>query len=173
MKNIAVRAAKAAGKVLLDNFGKIKTKTHKGHELGFVTNVDIAAEKKIFSVIRKKYPKHNILSEEEGFIDNNSGYKWVIDPLDGTHNYIHSLPIFGTSIALEHKGDVKLGVIYLPMLNQLFVAEKGNGAFLNGKRIKVSDTDELKHSMLLFEGSLHMQWDKKKEFLDKVAQKFL
>lgn len=171
MKNIAIKAAKAAGKVLIDNFGNVKTKTHKGYRAGFVTNVDIAAEKVIFSIIRKKYPGHSILSEEEGVIDNKSDYKWIIDPLDGTHNYMHSLPIFGTCIALEHKGDVKLGVIYLPMLKQLYVAEKGKGAFLNGKRINVSNIADLKHSLLLFDGSLHLHWKEKKEFLNKVANK--
>ena len=84
---------------------------------------------------------------------------------------MHTLPLFGTSIALEHKGDVKLGVIYLPLLNQLFVAEKGKGAFLNGKKIKVSDIKELKDSLLLFEGSLHTKWKEKRKLLDKVSKR--
>ena len=170
MKQLAIKAAKEAGRILLNNLGKVRAVKEKSLS-NFVTNVDLAAEKKIFSVIRKKYPKYSILSEEAGFIDNNSEYKWIIAPLDGTHNYIHSLPIFGTSIALEHKGKVILGVIYLPMLNQLFVAEKGKGAFLNGKRIKVSDINQLADSLLLFEGSLHMKWKEKRRFLDKVSTK--
>jgi len=170
MKQLAIKAAKEAGKVLLNNIGKIKTTKEKGLA-GFVTNVDLAAEKKIFSIIRKKYPKHSILSEEEGLIDNKSDYKWIIDPLDGTHNYMHALPLFGTCIALEYKGEIKFGVIYMPMLNQLFVAEKGKGAFLNGKRIKVSDIAELKDSLLLFEGSLHLKWKEKRNFLNKVSGK--
>ncbi len=170
MKQLAIKAAKEAGKVLINNLGEIKTVTEKSLS-SFVTNVDLAVEKKIFSVIRKKYPKHSILSEEEGFIDNKSEYKWIIDPLDGTHNYIHSLPIFGTCIALEYKGDVRLGVIYVPLFSQLFVAEKGKGAFLNGKRIKVSNISQLKDSLLLFEGSLHMQWKEKMKFLGKINKK--
>ena len=170
MKQLAIKAAKEAGRILLNNLGKVRAVKEKSLS-NFVTNVDLAAEKKIFSVIRKKYPSFSILSEEAGFIDKNSDYKWVIDPLDGTHNYMHSLPIFGTSIALEYKDEVKLGVIYLPMLNQLFVAEKGKGAFLNGKRIKVSGIKELKDSLLLFEGSLHLHWEEKRKFLDKVNNK--
>ena len=138
MKSTAIRAAKEAAKIIVANFNKIKHISKKG-EGDYFTNVDILAEEKIISIIQRRFPKHNILSEEAGLIDKNSEFTWLVDPLDGTHNYMHGLPLFGVSVGLEHKKKIIMGVIYLPMLDELFVAERGKGAFLNGKRIKVSN----------------------------------
>ncbi|HEX7905887.1 MAG TPA: inositol monophosphatase family protein [Chitinophagaceae bacterium] len=103
-----------------------------------VTEADHAAEKAILSVIKNKFPEHYILSEEAGEIIQDSNYKWIIDPIDGTVNFAHGIPLNCVSIAVEHHGQVVLGVVYNPHLNELFFAEKGKGATLNDKPIHVS-----------------------------------
>lgn len=138
MKSTVIKAAKEAGKVLMKNYGKIKNIKTK-EKNSYVTNIDLESEKTIFSIIRKKFPEHNIISEESGSLNKKSEYTWYIDPLDGTHNYINNIPIFGVSIALAQNKIVKYGAICLPYFNEFYIAEKGKGAFLNGKRIKVSN----------------------------------
>lgn len=150
MKSTVIKTAKDAGKLLMKHYGKIKYIKEKDKK-SYFTNVDLASEKIIISAIRKKFPDHNIISEESPPIDNKSEYTWYIDPLDGTHNYIRMLPLFGVSIALAYKGKVKLGCINLPLFNEIYIAEKGKGAFLNGKRIKVSNKKDLKKSFILTE----------------------
>jgi len=137
MKDTAIQATKEAGEVLIENFDKMKKIiVKKGGSL--VSNVDLEAERKIIDLIKKNYPDHIILSEESKQLKGNSEYRWIIDPLDGTHNYVRGIEIFGVSIALEYKGEVILGVIYIPSSKQLYLAQKGEGSYLNGQRIKVS-----------------------------------
>lgn len=144
----AIEAAKEAGKFLKMNLGKVKNIERKKEEINLVTEIDKGSEKKIIEHIKNKFPNHSILAEESGETSKTSEYKWIIDPLDGTTNYTHSFPVFCVSIALEYKGEVILGVVYDPNLDELFYAEKGKGAFLNGKKISVSKTDKLIKSML-------------------------
>ena len=168
-KQIGLLAAQKASKVLLNYYGKkeaIKIKSNKT----LVGRADLEANDVVIKTIKKYYPKHSILSEETGFEDNNSDYKWVIDPLDGTHNYLHEIPIFGTSIALEYKNEVIVGVLNFPLLRIRVVAEKGKGAFLNGKRINVSDKKDLNHSFILFEFS-YSKRKEKTSFLEKLIDK--
>ena len=165
-KQTAIKAAKEAGKILMKYYGK-GIKGRVKFEDSLVSKVDLEAEKKIISIIKSKYPGHAILSEECGSKKGNS-YKWLIDPLDGTHNYLYGIPLFGTSIALEYNGEVILGVIYLPYYNQLYVAEKGKGAFLNGKRIRVSKTNKLKKAMIIYDGGLQRSKKSKLKALDKL-----
>ncbi len=146
--NVAIEASKEAGRFLKINLGKVKNIQTKKEEINLVTEIDKETEKKIVEFIKSKFPHHSILAEESGEAKLDSGYKWIIDPLDGTTNYTHSFPVFCVSIALEHKGEVILGVIYDPNFDELFWAEKGKGAFLNGKKISVSRTDKLIKSML-------------------------
>ncbi len=146
--NVAIEASKEAGRFLKINLGKVKNIQTKKEEINLVTEIDKETEKKIVEFIKSKFPHHSILAEESGEAKLDSGYKWIIDPLDGTTNYTHSFPVFCVSIALEHKGEVILGVIYDPNFDELFWAEKGKGAFLNGKKISVSKTDKLIKSML-------------------------
>ncbi|MEA1963719.1 MAG: inositol monophosphatase [Candidatus Aerophobetes bacterium] len=157
MMEIAVKAAKEAGNILLDNLGKIKKIETKRQNniLSLVTNVDIKAEEKICQIIREAYPEHDILSEERVKVSKNSDYKWIIDPLDGTHNYIRGIPFFGICIALAYQEDVLLGVIHLPLFNEMFKAEKGEGAYLNKEKIKVSRR-ALKESALVYDSDLHL-----------------
>jgi len=135
-KEIAILAAKRAGEVLKENFGKVKNIRSKG-KTQLVSNVDLEAEKIIIETIKKYFPAHSILSEENPQL-KPSEYTWIIDPLDGTHNFVKNIPIFGTSIALGYKEEVILGVIYFPLDDRLYWAEKGKGAYFNGKRLEVS-----------------------------------
>ena len=168
-RQTAILAAKQASKVLLHYYGKkesIKVKPNKS----LVAAADIEANKAIIKIIKKNFPSHSILSEETGFEDNSSDFKWVIDPLDGTHNFLHQIPVFGTSIALEHKNEVMLGILHFPVLCITAIAEKGKGAFLNGKRIKVSGKTNLDHSFVLFEFSYANRMEKV-GFLEKLVHK--
>ena len=104
--------------------------------MDFSLKADRDAEKIIIGILKKKFPEYAVLAEESGK-SGDSDYLWIIDPLDGTHNYAFGVPIFGTVIALQHKNEVVIGVIFLPFLNELYYAEKGRGAFMNGKRISI------------------------------------
>jgi len=151
-KKVMLLAAKKAEKAILKYYGKkesIKIKPNKS----LVATADLEANKAIIKVIKNNFPSHSILSEETGFEDNKSDFKWVIDPIDGTHNFLRKIQIFGTSIALECKNEVVLGVLHFPVLRLTAFAQKGKGAFLNGKRIKVSGKKSLDHSFLLIEFS--------------------
>ena len=152
MLNVAIEAARAAGKYLKQNVGKIKDiQLKSGQEKNLVTEIDKQSEAMIIEMISKHFPAHNILAEEGGGKDKVSGsdVRWVIDPLDGTTNYTHGFPVFCVSIGIEVKEQLVAGVIYDPNFDELFTAEKGKGAFLNGKRITVSKRTSLKESLLV------------------------
>lgn len=152
MKQLATQAAQAAGKILLKYFKTLKPQEIKyksKHES--VTRADLEAEKVILKLIKKKYPEHDILSEEQGFQDRPSReYLWIVDPLDGTTNFTMKHPLFAVSIALLKQNDPILGVVFAPLLKELFIAEKGKGAFLNKKRLRVSSKRQIKDSLLTF-----------------------
>ncbi len=150
MLNFATEIAREAGNVLVQRLGTAKITT-KG-DINLVTEADIAAENLIIERIRSYYPQHGILAEESGEAvlvgGKRSEWKWIIDPLDGTTNYAHGYPCFCVSIALEHDGELTLGVVYDPMRDEMFAAERGEGATLNDRRIRVSSVEELSGSML-------------------------
>lgn len=151
MLNFAIETARDAGRVLLEKFGRIETVTKKG-DINLVTEADLASEALIVERISSHFPRHAILAEEAGnavVTGTAGGHKWIIDPLDGTTNYAHGYPCFCVTLALEHEGEVVLGVTYDPTRNELFAAEKGHGATLNGKPIRVSATDELENALLV------------------------
>lgn len=131
----------------MDHFGQVQSVTYKG-EFDPVTEVDRLCDQAIQGVIRQTFPEHDLLTEESPFKEKGSSWRWIIDPIDGTTNYARGIPFFSVSIGLEKEGEIILGVVYIPVLNELFVARKGEGAFLNGKRIAVSKTDQLKRSFL-------------------------
>lgn len=147
IRAFAVETAKAAGALLKENVGKIKKIEFKG-AVDIVTEVDRASEELIMARIKKTFPGHGILTEESPELKQDSPYKWVIDPLDGTTNYSHGFPFFCVSIGFEEAGEVTLGVVYDPMLDELFVAQKGKGASLNGDKISVSKIEELGRGLL-------------------------
>ena len=144
---LAIAAAKEAGRIQMLHFGHSLPVEYKG-EFNPVTEVDRLCEQAIVKMILDEFSNHDILTEESPFDEKGSPCKWIIDPIDGTTNYFHGFPCFSVSIGLEVEGEVKLGVIYVPPLDELFQAEKGKGAFLNGKRIAVSRNDQLNKSLL-------------------------
>jgi myo-inositol-1(or 4)-monophosphatase len=147
MLEIAVSAAKAAGQIQQEWLYRDKKIELKG-EINLVTEVDRRCEQRIIELIQKVFPQHNILTEETPMPKLPSPYRWIVDPLDGTTNYAHGYPRFCTSIALEFEGTIMVGAVYDPLLDELFTAQKGEGAFLNGERIAVSTTDRLINALL-------------------------
>ena len=148
--NFATEIARDAGQLLVQKLGVAKI-TNKG-DINLVTEADIAAENLIIERIRSYYPQHGILAEESGEAvlvgGKRSEWKWIIDPLDGTTNYAHGYPCFCVSIALERAGVLEIGVVYDPMRDEMFAAERGQGATLNDRKIRVSSVDQLSQSML-------------------------
>lgn len=147
IKKFAIATARQAGLYLRDNFHKNHIITFKG-SINIVTEADREAEDLILNAIRNEFPDHDILTEESPGTERGRSMRWIIDPLDGTTNYAHGFPVFCVSIALEVDGLVNLGVVYHPMLEELFVAERGGGAFLNGHPVHVSPIDDLSKSLL-------------------------
>jgi len=149
MIEVAKKAAYAAGKILIENFRNLpKEAIRQKSRNDFLSFVDESSEKTIISMIHEKYPDHSILAEEGGASDRSTEYRWIIDPLDGTTNYITNIPIFCVSIALQKTDEIILGVIYDPIHDELFWAEKGKGAFINENPIKVSEAKNLSESFI-------------------------
>ncbi len=146
-RKLAIKTAKEAGNILRENLGKIKRIDYKSR-VSLVTDIDRLAEERIIGIIKERYPSHDILTEERRIEEKGSQYKWIIDPLDGTTNYVHGYPRYCVSIALEISGEVTLGVVYDPVPDELFLAEKGAGATLNRRKISVSKIVELDKSLL-------------------------
>jgi len=138
----AFRAAMLAGQVILENKGKIAGSDIDAKQASdFVTRVDRESEEIIINTIKTRFPDHDILAEETLHDPPKGDFRWIIDPLDGTTNYIHGYPVFAISIALEYKGQIIIGLIFDPERDEVFTAEKDRGAFLNGKKIRVSNTE--------------------------------
>lgn len=150
MLNIAVRASRAAGKVIVRAFEQLdKVEAQSKGTNDFVTNVDLEAEKVIVETIRKSYPEHTIIGEECGVLEGKENdYQWIIDPLDGTTNFVKGIPHFSVSIALKVKGKVEQAAIYDPIRGELFTASRGTGAQLNGCRIRVKQHKEITGTVL-------------------------
>ena len=147
MMAVAQEAALKAGAILRENIHGTRSITFKD-DINLVTEMDVRSERAVVEVLRASFPGHGIIAEEETNVRNGSGFTWIIDPLDGTTNYAHGYPCFSVSIALEHDDEIVLGVVYDPMRGELFTAQKGQGAFLNGKPIRVSGIDTLIKSLL-------------------------
>lgn len=145
---VAVAAARQAGAVLQTQFGAARRVSYKGSPTNLVTEMDRRAEALIIESIRAHFPDHAVLAEESGRLEGARGYRWIVDPLDGTTNYAHGLPIYAVSIALEIDGRLALGVVYEPARDECLVAERGRGASLNGAPIRVSTTARLNESLL-------------------------
>lgn len=137
---IAEKAAREAGEVHLQNLGKVKEIEFKAKN-SLVTEVDKLSEELIIGILKDSFPGHDIFAEESGKHVTNSDYLWLVDPLDGTTNYAHAYPFFSVSIALEVKGSIELGLVYDPVKDEMFTAQRGSGAYLNGAPISVSQTE--------------------------------
>jgi myo-inositol-1(or 4)-monophosphatase len=148
MLNIAVRAARAAGNIIIRQFDRAQDlPASEKSKNDYVTEVDRQAEAVIIDTLLKAFPKHAILAEESG-TRGNSEYVWIIDPLDGTTNFMHGFPHFAVSIALQHKGKLQQAVIYDPLRQELFTTSRGDGAYLNDRRIRVSKRKNLDGALL-------------------------
>ena len=147
--NIAVRAARAAGDIILRYHNQVDLLTIENKSINdLVSEVDKTAEKAIIKEINKAFPKHSILAEESGKTLGDEDFLWIIDPLDGTANFLHGFPQYAVSIALLEKGTTSHAVIYDPFKEELFSASKGEGAYLNNERIRVSLSNGLKETLI-------------------------
>jgi myo-inositol-1(or 4)-monophosphatase len=144
----AIRVAEEAGKLLVSRYGRVTTRYKKDRSL--VTDADLESEQLIKSVLKVEFPDYSFLGEESGLEDFDSDYIWAVDPLDGTTNYMIRNPFFGVSIGLVYRGNPVLGVVFYPYQDELFTAEKGKSAFLNGKKIGVSKKERLEDSVVSF-----------------------
>ncbi|OGZ18946.1 MAG: hypothetical protein A2Z68_01575 [Candidatus Nealsonbacteria bacterium RBG_13_38_11] len=171
IQQFSIDLAKKAGKIIIDNLDKIEIVKFKDRQ-DIATNIDYKIEDLIIDKIKKSFPGHNINTEEKGIIKGNSDYTWIIDPLDGSKHYIRRIPLFDVSIALKHKNEIVFGLVYNPMTKEMFYAAKNKGAYLNGKKIKVSTKSNLKDSFIFAElptfGMQRNQFNKNSKILTKL-----
>ena len=144
-----IEISKVAGNIIREGFGKQIKISYKTGDNNLVTEIDLESEKAIINYINKNFPDHNILSEESGSTDNKGEYTWVIDPLDGTTNFAHGLPIFSVSIGIVKNNEILAGAVYDVMRDVIYTAEKGMGAFSNGKPISVNNNSDLNTGFLV------------------------
>mgnify|MGYP001243628877 CR=1 FL=1 len=151
--NVMVKACRTAAKTLIRDFGEIENLQVSLKGPGdFVSASDKKVEKILIEILQKARPTYSILSEEVGEINNDKAFKWIIDPIDGTANFLHGIPHFAISIGLENEGEIICGIIYDPIKDEMFVAEKGNGSYLNNQRIRVSGRSKLKDCIIFTGG---------------------
>jgi myo-inositol-1(or 4)-monophosphatase len=142
------RLARQAGRILSDGYEKDHQIDFKG-AIDLVTEIDHASEEFLLAEIQRLFPGHSFLAEESGASEEQTEHLWIIDPLDGTVNYAHGVPMFCVSIAYSYRGETKLGAVYEPLRDELFIAERGKGAWINGRPLKRSDTSDLEKSLLV------------------------
>ena len=148
-----VKACRKASKTLIRDFGEIENLQVSLKGPGdFVTNCDKKVEKILIDELLKARPSYSILSEEIGEINNDDSFKWIIDPIDGTSNFLHGIPHFAISVGLEHNKEIICGIIYDPIKDEMFTAEKGNGSYLNNQRMRVSSRSKLEDCMIFTGG---------------------
>lgn len=145
--DLGVKAAKEAGELLVKGLGESRNVSEKSGRTDLVTQYDHAAQDLIRERIQEKYPDHSILAEEEGSVEGDS-VKWIVDPLDGTTNYIYNYPLFCVSIAVEKEGTLEAGIVQIPFIDETFTAVKSRGARLNGDKVSVSDRADFSRSLL-------------------------
>ena len=151
--NVMVKACRKASKILIRDFGEIENLQVSIKGPGdFVSASDKRVEKILIEELQKARPTYSILSEEIGKINNDDSFKWIIDPIDGTANFLHGIPHFAISVGLEHNKEIICGIIYDPIKDEMFVAEKGNGSYLNNQRIRVSSRSKLKDCVIFTGG---------------------
>lgn len=145
---VAEQAVDAAAEVLKDKYGRVSARL-KGYA-DFVTEADTAAQQAVLDLLRKEFPEHGFLGEESGgkIANDTSPYRWILDPLDGTTNYVHGVPFFGVSLALQCRGELLVGIVHDPMLGERFTAVRGQGAWLNGQPIRVSRVQRMADALV-------------------------
>ena len=166
MEDLLISALKVSGELLLGYFEKPVKTAYKESQSSIVTEADIESDRLIISTIRKKFPTHNIISEESGFISNNSEYTWVIDPMDGTSNFASGVPWFGVLISVFKNNIPVMGGAYLPVQDTLFFAQTGKGAFKNGKQLPLLSNKDAKDSLI----ALNMDYTEEMTTLAKYME---
>ena len=162
-----VKVCRKAAKILIRDFGEIENLQVSLKGPGnFVTASDIKVEKILVEELQKARPTYSILSEEIGEINNDESFKWIIDPIDGTSNFLHGIPHFAISIGLERDKEIICGIIYDPIKDEMFTAEKGNGAYINNKRMRVSSRSKLKDCIIFTGGPRQNPKDKELFFVE-------
>ncbi|HYF32459.1 MAG TPA: inositol monophosphatase family protein [Chitinophagaceae bacterium] len=149
LKSTLLKATKAGGAILQEYFNREIQISNKEGINNLVTEADHASEKAIIDTIRNEFPDHYIISEEVGEIKMDSDYRWIIDPIDGTVNFANGIPICCVSIAIEHQGEIVMGAVYNPFMNEFFFAQKGQGSWLNDRQIEVSNKSEVIRACLV------------------------
>ena len=169
--NVMVKACRKASKTIIRDFGEIENLQVSLKGPGdFVTASDKKVEKILINELQKARPSYSILSEEIGQINNDKSFKWIIDPIDGTANFLHGIPHFAISVGLEHDDEIICGIVYDPIKDEMFVAEKGNGSYLNNQRMRVSSRSKLK-DCIVFTGGPKLE-SKNKELALEEYKKF-
>ena len=154
--NVIVKACRSAAKPLIRDFGEIeKLQVSLKGPGDFVTASDKKVEKILIEELQKARPNYSILSEEVGEIKNDNEFRWIIDPIDGTANFLHGIPHFAISVGLEHNKEIICGIVFDPIKNEIFSAEKGNGSYLNNQRMRVSNRSKLKDCIVFTGGPKH------------------
>ena len=169
--NLITRACMKASRTLIRDFGEIENLQVSTKGPGdFVTSADRRTEKILIEELQKAHPDYGIVTEETGVINkSNNKNRWIIDPIDGTMNFLNGIPQFAISIGYEEEGEIKCGVIFNPIMNEMFCAEKGNGAYLNNTRIRVSNKKKLKDSLVVTGGPKGSSEIKDKIFSEYIA----
>ena len=158
--NIMIKASEKASKVLIRDFGEVeKLQVSNKGPSDFVTNADLKTEKIIIDELKKAKPNYSILSEEKGTETNKDNKTWIIDPIDGTINFLHGVPHFAISIALRDDNEIIAGLIYDPIKDEMFYAEKNNGAFFNNQRIRVSKKNNISECLFVTGGEIEFNYD--------------
>ena len=159
--NIMIKASEKASKILIRDFGEIeKLQVSKKSQTDFVTNSDLKAEKIIIEELKKAKPYYSIISEENGIeINKDKNNTWIIDPIDGTINFLHGVPHFAISIALKSNDEIISGLIFDPIKNEMFYADKNNGAYFNNQRIRVSKKNEINNCLFVTGGKIKSELD--------------
>jgi myo-inositol-1(or 4)-monophosphatase len=166
---VATEAVLHAGAIQRERYGTDVRVDKKG-EIDLVTEVDHACERAILEIIRSRFPDHDIVTEETDLARSGSRYVWIVDPLDGTTNFAHSYPVFCATVALAVGGEIAAGAVYDPLRDELFTAERGSGAHLNGRRLKVSRADRLIESLIItgFPYDLHEKLAERLRFFNRM-----
>lgn len=170
LQSFSETIAKGAGQILLNYRERAVIKARKSDYLDIATSADIASEEYLIRAIQNKYPKHNIISEETGDKKIKSDFTWIIDPLDGTKEYIRHIPIFNVSLTVEYKNKVIVGTVFHPCTKELYSSSLGNGCFLNGRELNVSSEKELSKSMVWIHLPHFKNTEKERQLTWRVAQ---
>ena len=167
--NVMIKACRKASKILIRDFGEVeKLQVSLKGPGNYVTASDKKVEKILIEELLKARPNYSILSEEAGEINNDDSFRWIIDPIDGTSNFLHGIPHFAISVGLEHNKEIISGIVYDPIKDEMFVAEKGNGSYMNNQRMRVSARSKIKNCIIFSGGPRYESENKELTFKEYI-----